>query len=1059
MGVGSFGAPAARKAAAFIGFAIHLMTGWLPGNPWSVGETIALDVDRLGGLLQEIVFGGSILVSPADIPSHHPVLEDKAVEPVKKDRKITKKQLRAEIRGKLEAKEALLNAVLARERQVDAMDQAIHKPFSEAFALCIPVPAGGIRILPVLGLAFPYDKNVDNILFLVYWSRKEAIQQPHSDDGAVGGSLPSSTPIDDAWVSLKDLGDAGAYIVGMDTLTRTPHIAELSQHWGMQTVHEETRTPKPIKGKGKEGTKEKAKEKAKHADAVHVEDSKDIQYEPSGSLPPTLLKIDPVAYLSAVGSESEEVPPAAAPSGSMTAEVLAAIEAQEKALREHDEKSKVEDPDDQEDRESISSADRGARSRSPSPVRNPVSAGSPGKVIQAPMFQEGRNRKIRRYLSLAVSIHADTTVLRKESTVGRGSDAQDPPDVAEGSHTEEVRDPEAVLVLQELRTDGEEPLVMRIQLGSSMLVPLTRATFHIPLAKVPHAPFVFWVRLFSRSSLHLTVHCGAPVTLGSAADLWTSMGGKVLTMSGECSATPAETERLLFRIPLSLDCDKDNESSLETLNDNAICFVNLSRKDLSSVVSLLTYDDFTHDVTPSARLEGCVVALSGKSAKTVIGRCFHPTRSLPSFNWKFLLLHQHPVSSPPPAEIRNIKRFRGLYRPNNRLVLFRDVLCVEPTSPPLALRVSVSALTDGLGMENEELESIGESTALVVRTYRKSDRKIVSEYNARGIVQMYKIDLEGFYPDTDENGSIVSLQRQASYNKPHRRSSNTSTVSASSPAVKKEGAKKDVVRAKKDLKESVEIIVECALDLRAMVVPASWRARTPYEYCPDKTVAAAIAEVEVGDSLSTTGSSPCLSRVPSVPLVPIFQWTMDILGGAVLSVSHDTYDLQRLAAMKNSWEDASEGREERAYAAASYLQERKKLLTLGISPSALDLSDMNSVLTEERSATTPTPASPTHKSKKGKGKAEKADKGETAPVNSSPTHKKHGRTPSIDKGDVPPNPFEVAAQYLSTALELDIELVRTREEKCSVLPQVTVTVKKSIMLMLLRFISVIVCLL
>jgi hypothetical protein len=69
--------------------------------------------------------------------------------------------------------------------------------------------------------------------------------------------------------------------------------------------------------------------------------------------------------------------------------------------------------------------------------------------------------------------------------------------------------------------------------------------------------------------------------------------------------------------------------------------------------------------------------------------------------------------------------------------------------------------------------------------------------------------------------------------------------------------------------------------------------------------------------------------VSSLPLfgpsasLPQFQWQVDVLAGNVGEVSHDTYDLERQVEWKNGWEEASQGRAERAAAAMAYVMEKR----------------------------------------------------------------------------------------------------------------------------------------
>merc|ERR1711966_25228 len=70
--------------------------------------------------------------------------------------------------------------------------------------------------------------------------------------------------------------------------------------------------------------------------------------------------------------------------------------------------------------------------------------------------------------------------------------------------------------------------------------------------------------------------------------------------------------------------------------------------------------------------------------------------------------------------------------------------------------------------------------------------------------------------------------------------------------------------------------------------------------------------IEIG----SLGDTATIKRMGS-PL-PIFKWTISILGGIINSIRHNTKDLERLALLKNSWEDSSEGRRNRSNSAIKY---------------------------------------------------------------------------------------------------------------------------------------------
>ena len=66
----------------------------------------------------------------------------------------------------------------------------------------------------------------------------------------------------------------------------------------------------------------------------------------------------------------------------------------------------------------------------------------------------------------------------------------------------------------------------------------------------------------------------------------------------------------------------------------------------------------------------------------------------------------------------------------------------------------------------------------------------------------------------------------------------------------------------------------------------------------------------------------------------VFHWTVDVLAGALVHVRHDTSTQERLAKLKNSWEEASEGRWGKASAAVSYYNAKGNALAAASNPPA-----------------------------------------------------------------------------------------------------------------------------
>ena len=268
------------------------------------------------------------------------------------------------------------------------------------------------------------------------------------------------------------------------------------------------------------------------------------------------------------------------------------------------------------------------------------------------------------HLSLWVAVHADLPLPSEGEGEGEGDAAALPSDV---------------VVLQEVSSSSrpsEDPLVMRVELSRSQGLPIARASLHIQAERVrPTEPLLFWVRLFTTSSVYLTFGCGVEVAVGEAEAIWTGLGEgrSCIVREGEAPATAQGTEQLVFRVPLfaapSEAADSDDA-------DVALSFLHVSDRAVSSCLSTALVGDgpsaLLVDAKTFPRIDGaaCSRGLSLVATLATL-RCLPLRGSSPSFRAN----HSSPPSrqwqSPPPPPNA---RFSGKYLPNNSLVLFRDVL-------------------------------------------------------------------------------------------------------------------------------------------------------------------------------------------------------------------------------------------------------------------------------------------------------------------------------------------------------------------------------------------------
>ena len=752
-----------------------------------------------------------------------------------------------------------MQRIADRQSKIASIDEGLRGAFGECFVACCADPdaPGEHLALPIIGVDFGDDGTPPGaVRLLVDWatapppallpsaelSPEEAARETILERmKRETPPLPQSTLLQMRWVTVQYLADQGARVFSLDSMVRTPYKAALGWHWRAPTAINASDA-----GKGKDA---KGKGKAAAPETAEAEPCVD-----PGSLPPVLLKLTTASFF---------VP--AAPQmpleAGLDAEAQAAVDAQTQQLGEF--------------------------SQTTATVLQPVSA----------------------FLSLSITIHADML-----------ADSPQIPD-------------DVVVVLQELRaTPEEEPLVLRVELSARTGVPLTRASYHIPSDRVsPTEPMLFWVRLFTRASVYLTFGCSVELVVGEAQSVWQGMGRSVLVREGEAPACGIETEQMLFRVPLLL------APAEEPVEDVALTFLHVPSREIAACCTSMLLGDGPASQTEQAyfmpRLEGIMVPVSSSVPRLLAARVFPPSSNspgsvgVPSFPWKCVVLSKKPLVEPVAAVQVGpvVSRYSGRYRPNHGLVLFRDVVAIDKNSFPAAIRITTDALAPPRSGVEGEPEVVPEPASadsttpgssangldlrkgvcVVLRTFRKSDRKLVGEYRGRGIMQIYNLAIQGFLEDGEEPPAPIPAG------------------AAPDPKAKSAPAKKDDKKGGKGgapaAVEGVEFILECCIDETAMQVPPDWRSRLPYAF--DASFAS--AEDAAPDAETGAASVPKLHNVIQKPVQ--FAWQLDVLAGQVNGWRHDTVDLEALASLKNGWEDAQEGRAAKAAAALALFQERKRL--------------------------------------------------------------------------------------------------------------------------------------
>ncbi len=940
-----------KSVAVFTAFAVHVLTGWLPGTPMNLSGMMDDDSSRVKVLRDEILFGGALFVDPTQIPESLQELLDSENKPAApKDGQSgspqpvnglrTKKQFKEEYQRKQSEREQLINALKRREGMIVAIEDGVTSTaFSDAFFATFWNGAS-TQVLPILGVSYAKtsDENavedMASTRLLVHW---EVIKKIPTEEVAIDVStlsaierhkaqlpkLPEPTEVNMQWISLEELKAANGYITSLDSRLRTPVSTPLPRHW----LAEE-----PIEDGGGKG---KGKDKKGKGDAPESDSGANALCVEQGELPPTLLKVANTAFFKA-----EEATPVVENAVVDDAEAAAAI------------------ADQAEEMEKVAST-----------------------ATLVPIAPS---------LSLSVAIHADMLVSTSATDEGSAASGE-----AEGGDTSVAAASGAlppqlpsgvVVVLQEVRTDDEDPLVMRVELTQTSAIPITRTTFHIPSARLSTSdkePLLFWVRVFTKASFVATFSCGVDISVGPAETIWESCGNgySALVKEGEALPTADDTEQIVFRYPLRLDASEGDDSYRV---EKALCCVHIPTISVSEHLSCSTHSDqkvnadekehanevvtedgktvydIKSDLLESSNFDSSVsfpkislsaVPVNSSCNTTLILHCKmnkflqecrgNSATEVPAFPWKLVVLAKSAIATPANLQTNNQPcRYVGAYYPNRDLSLFRDVLSVQKTSFPISLSIGCQkgadksnkeevteasdegeAASDAVSSAAKEAiekflgpgihsDEFAQKLAYVLTVSRKSDRRKVYELRGQGGIHVLNICIDGFLQPGEEVP--------------------TRSTEEAPPADAK--GKKDDKKGKGGggaVDDVVDLLVELRLDESAMFIPDEWRSRLPYAFTttlgglddPDPKAVDRIFDEKRESAKAAVADGSNLDALPyhAIELVkPQFLWKYDVLTGTVASVSHDYEQILRINKLKKEWDSMAAGRGELSRLAATY---------------------------------------------------------------------------------------------------------------------------------------------
>jgi hypothetical protein len=256
-----------------------------------------------------------------------------------------------------------------------------------------------------------------------------------------------------------------------------------------------------------------------------------------------------------------------------------------------------------------------------------------------------------------------------------------------------------------------------------------------------------------------------------------------------------------------------------------------------------------------------------------------------------------------------LHRYRGQYMANNRLKIVGDVISADATSFPIAFRFSTETLSstpvssprveeEQEGKE-EETKTVTSSThddhlAFVIKIYRLPSRTLVRELSGRNLAQHYLLDKDQLVDSSEEEEGEGGGGHTGGGGK------DKDKKDSSGKKDKKKGGK----GGEEVPSDALEFLLEVVVDDTRMIIPAAWKSRYPYRF---------------HQADGSTVPESAVSALERSEVAASFTWQLDILAGKVYQLRHDTFDLEHFAAVKNEWEEASHGREERAAAALAYV--------------------------------------------------------------------------------------------------------------------------------------------
>jgi hypothetical protein len=172
----------------------------------------------------------------------------------------TKRQFQEEYLLRKERRDAMLSSIELRESKIAKIQNAVNLSLSEIFLVVVYDKENSKwRCLPILGISYPKTGNgsLQRVKILVDWKISPKLDESSNNFAKFSPRpsrpdefpLPSETPLSCEWTTVGELTKGNAYIVALDTKTKTPFEASLSRHWLPTDIPANDRQKSPSKEK------------------------------------------------------------------------------------------------------------------------------------------------------------------------------------------------------------------------------------------------------------------------------------------------------------------------------------------------------------------------------------------------------------------------------------------------------------------------------------------------------------------------------------------------------------------------------------------------------------------------------------------------------------------------------------------------------------------------------------------------------------------------------------------------------------------------------------------